>query len=121
MVLEARAVRLLLPLLRHVVPLNDENWRLKMPVGKGRCARDALPHTFDIGVFKTIKNNSTMIKHIYNQSENIIEGHKVSRLLLPPMIARISYEQCRLLARRVWWHALAFVTHQVTWHPTYVV
>ena len=34
----------LLPLLCHVVPLNDGNCRLTMPVGKGRCARDALPH-----------------------------------------------------------------------------
>ena len=34
---------MLLPLLRHVVSLN-----------KGRCARGALRHTFDIGVFNII-------------------------------------------------------------------
>ena len=44
----------LLPLLRHVAPLNDGNCRLTMPVGKGRCARDALPHAFHIGVFKFV-------------------------------------------------------------------
>ena len=38
----------LLPLLRRMVPLNDGNCRLV----KGRCARDALPDAFDIGVFK---------------------------------------------------------------------
>ena len=46
---------MLLPLLRHVVHLNDGNCRLTMPADKGRYARDALPHTFDIGVFlKTV-------------------------------------------------------------------
>ena len=49
-----------------------------MPVGKGRCARDTLPHTFDIGVFKTAKKNSTTIKHIHNKSANIIEGCNVA-------------------------------------------
>ena len=39
----------LLPLLRHVVPLNDWNCRLIIPVVKGRCAREALPHAFNIG------------------------------------------------------------------------
>ena len=38
-----------------------------------RCARDVLPHTFDIGVFKTVKNYSITIKHIYNSSANITE------------------------------------------------
>ena len=42
--------RVLLPLLRHVVPLNDRNCRLTIPVVRGRCARDALPHAFHIGV-----------------------------------------------------------------------
>ena len=60
----------LLPLLRHVVPLNDGNCRLTIPVVKGRCAREALPHAFNIGVFKYGKRNPTTIKHIYNESEN---------------------------------------------------
>ena len=57
---------MLLPFLRHVVPLNDGNRRLTMPVGKGRCAQDAPPHTFEIGGFKTIDQKSTTIEHIHN-------------------------------------------------------
>ena len=60
--------RVLLPLLRHVVPLN----------GKGRCARDALPHAYHIGVFKFVFTISTVIKHIYKESANIIEGCNVA-------------------------------------------
>ena len=64
----------LLPLLRQVVLLNDGNCRLTMPVGKGRCARDALPRAFHIGVFKFVFTISTAIKHIYKESAHIIEG-----------------------------------------------
>ena len=60
----------LLPLLRHVVPLNDGN--------KGRCAREALPHAFDIGVFKCGKSNPTTIKHIYNEAEILNESCDVA-------------------------------------------
>ena len=52
MVLKVRAVRTLLPLLHHVVPIIDGDCRLAKPVIKGRSARDALSHTFNIGVFK---------------------------------------------------------------------
>ena len=45
---------------------------------------------------------------------------KAVMLLLTPMIARVSYERWRWLAWRVWWHALAFVTHEITWHRAYV-
>ena len=44
---------------------------LTIPVVKGRCAREALPHAFNIGVFKYGKSNPTTIKHIYNESENL--------------------------------------------------
>ena len=77
-VLEARAVYALPPLLRHVVPLNDGNCRLTIPVVKGRCARDALPHAFDIGVFKYSKSNPSTIKHINNESENLNESCDVA-------------------------------------------
>ena len=56
--------RVLPPLLRHVVPLNDGTCRLTIPVVKGRCARDALPHAFHIDVFKFVKTISTAIKDI---------------------------------------------------------
>ena len=63
---------MLLPLLRHVMPLNDGNFRLTIPVVKGRCARDALPHAVHIGMFEFVKTICTTIKHIYKESANII-------------------------------------------------
>ena len=49
-----------------------------MPVGKGRYARDALPHASHIGVFKFGFMISTTIKHIYKEFANIIEGCNVA-------------------------------------------
>ena len=69
---------MLLPLLRHMVPLNDRNCHLTMPVGKGRCTRDALPHSFSMGVFKSFENKSTTTKLTYNEYGNIIEGCNVA-------------------------------------------
>ena len=69
---------MLLPLLRHVVPLNDGICRLTIPVVKESCARDVLLHSFHIGVFKCVKKISTTIKHIYKESVNIIEGCNVA-------------------------------------------
>ena len=60
-------------LLRHVVPLNDGNCLLTIPVVKGRFARGALPHAFHI-----VKTIFTKIKHIYKESANIIEGCNVA-------------------------------------------
>ena len=68
----------LLPLLRHVVPLKDGNCRLTLPVVEGRCAREALSHAFNIGMFKCDKSNPTTIKHIYNESENLNESCDVA-------------------------------------------
>ena len=64
----------LLPLLRHVVLLNDGNCRLTMPVGKGRCARDALPHAFHIGVFEFVFYDFDRNKTYLHESAYIIEG-----------------------------------------------
>ena len=69
---------MLLQLLVHVVPLNDENCRFTIPVVKGRCARDALPHSFNIDVFENAKNSYTTIKHINNESENFIDNCDVA-------------------------------------------
>ena len=41
-------------------------------------------------------------------------------LLWKPMIARISYERCRGLTWRVWWHTLVFVAHEITYHRAFV-
>ena len=68
----------LLPLLRHVVPLNDGNCRLTIPVVKGRSAREALPQAFNIDVFKYGKSNPTTKKHIYNESEKLNESCDVA-------------------------------------------
>ena len=68
----------LLPSLRHIVPLNDGNCRLTIPFVKGRCAREALPDAPYIGVFEYGKGNPTIIKHIYNESENLNESCDVA-------------------------------------------
>ena len=54
-------------LLRRAAPLNV----------KGRYARDALPHAFNIGVFKSVKMNSATRKQFCNET-NIIEGCNVA-------------------------------------------
>ena len=66
-----RPFRVLLPLLRHVVLLNDGNCRLTIPVVKGRCARDALPHAFHIGVFELVKTISTAKKKKKKNTQNL--------------------------------------------------
>ena len=85
---------MLFPLLRHVVPLNDGNCRLTIPVVKGCCARDALLHAFHIGMFKFVETISTAIKIYLKESANIIEGC-IQMLFLTPMIAGISNKRCQ--------------------------
>ena len=46
---------------------------------------------------------------------------EVVTLLLTAIIGEIFHKQCQWLAWRVWWHALAFVTHEITWHRAYVI
>ena len=45
---------------------------------------------------------------------------KVVMLYLTPMIAGISNKRCQWLTFRVWWHALALVTREISWHRAYV-
>ena len=42
-------------------------------------------------------------------------------LLVTPMIAGISNKRCQWLSLRVWWHALALVTHEISWRRAYVI
>ena len=107
-----------LPLLRCVVPLNDGNCRLALPVVKGRCDREALPQAFNSGVFKYDKSNSTTVKHTYNESENLNEGCDVA--FDSNNLGGMFHRQCQWLAWRVWWRALAFVTHEIIWRWAYV-
>ena len=78
MCLKREPFHALLPLLRHVVPLNDGNCRLTITVVKGRCAREALPRAFNIGVYKYGKSDTTTIKPIYNESDILNEGCDVA-------------------------------------------
>ena len=80
----------------------------KFPSATDTC--NVLPQTFDIGVFKTVKTNLTTVGHIHSKSATMIEGCNVA---LDANDCYISYERCRWLARKVRWHALAFVTHQI--------
>ena len=45
---------------------------------------------------------------------------KVVKLILTPMIAVISHKWCQWFAWRVWWHVVAFVTHEITRHRAYI-
>ena len=85
----------LFPLLRHVVPLNDGNCRLTIHVIKGRCIRGALPHAFNIGIFKYGKSNPIF-------TTNLRTWMKVVTLLLTAIIGGIFNKQCEWLAWRVW-------------------
>ena len=83
MVLEARAVSRATPIVKsRGAPKRRVLYiyiyiSLTMPMVTGRCARDAPLHTFNIGALWFVETNSTTIKHIYNESANIIEGCNV--------------------------------------------
>ena len=78
-----------IPLLRYVVPLNG-NCRLTKPVVKGPCAREALPHPFNIGVFRYGKNKSATIKQF---ATNLRTWMKVMTLLLTAITGGIFHKQ----------------------------
>ena len=65
---------MLFPLLRNMVTLNDRNYRLIVHVFKGHFAHDPLLHIFN----KSGKKNPTTIKHIYNESMNLIDSCDVA-------------------------------------------
>ena len=84
---------------------------------KGRCVLDARPHICNAGLFKSVKKSSATTKHIYNESANI---SKYCNVVFTPMIAGISHKRWQRLGVRVWGHALAFVTNEITWRRAYV-
>ena len=45
---------------------------------------------------------------------------KVVKLLMTAIIGGIFHKQCQWLAWRVWLHALAFGSHEITWRRSYV-
>ena len=82
--------RLLLPLLRHVAPLSDGILLSHNAVVKRRCARDAIPWTFHIEVFKCGQDNSDAI---IESAMTLWNCWIVVRLFLIPMIGGISYKR----------------------------
>ena len=52
---------------------------------------------------------------------NLRTWMKVVTFLLTAMIGGIFHKQCQWLAWRVWWHAMAFVTQEITWRRAYVL
>ena len=66
--------RVLLPLLRHVAPLSDGKLLPHNAVVKGRCARDAIPWTFHIEVFKCDQDNSDTITRIGDDSVELLDS-----------------------------------------------
>ena len=88
----AYVLEALLPLLRHVVPLNDGNCRLTIPVVKGRCAREALSHAFNIGVFKYDKAPLPQQNVLTTNLRTLME---VVTLLLTAIISGIFHKQCQ--------------------------
>ena len=73
--------------------------------------------TFNISMFKFVKKNSGTIKHIYNESVNIIEGCNVA---FDTNDCWNFPKRCQWLALSIWWHALTFITHKITWCRAYV-
>ena len=78
MYLKREPFHALLPFLRHVGPFNDGICPLTIPVVKGHCDHEALPHAFNNGVFKYRKSNPTTIKDIYSEFENLNESCDVA-------------------------------------------
>ena len=78
------------PLLCYIVPLNGAYCRLTMSVVKRRCARDAPPYTFDVGMFKSGKNVPP--QHIFTM--NLRTYLTDAMLLLTPKFVGISHKLC---------------------------
>ena len=66
--------RVLLTLLRHVAPLSYGKLLSHNAVVKGRCARDAIPWTFHIEVFKCGQDNSDTITRIGVDSVELLDS-----------------------------------------------
>ena len=111
---------MLLPLLRHMVLFNHRNCHLSKPVIKGTFAHDPLLQTFDIGMFKWGKSNSTTIKHIYNESADFIESYML--LILTSVGDWILLKWCFGVIGMVGMVSHAHLHYnEGTWHHAYVV
>ena len=95
-----------------IIIINDWKCHLTVPIVNGCCARDALPHTFNIKVFNLAKNNSTITKRIHNESANLIYSCDV---VLTPMFGRISHKPCQ------WFIGMEDMVKHVRLHYTRVL
>ena len=71
---EARAISRATLLLRHVAPLSDGKLLSHNAVVKGRCARDVIPWTFHIELFKCDQDNSYTITRIGDDSVELLDS-----------------------------------------------
>ena len=79
------------------------------PSPRGCWACEVLPHACNIGVFQYGENNPTTINTF---TINLRTLMKVVMLLSTAIFGGIFHKQCQWLGWRVWWHALALVTHK---------
>ena len=71
---EARAISHATPIVTSRGPLNDGKLLSHNAVVKGRCARDAIPWTFHIEVFKCGQDNSDTITRIGDDSVELLDS-----------------------------------------------
>ena len=104
MVIEARAVSCAPPLLRHVVPFNDGNCRLTISAVVTRYL------TALISAYLNAVKQLRDIKHICNEFKRNdicdVDFDSNNWWNLPQTVPVIGMD--------LWWHALAFITHEIT-------
>ena len=71
---EARAISRATPIVTSRGTLSDGKLLSHNAVVKGRCARDAIPWTFRIEVFKCDQDNSDTITRIGDDSVELLDG-----------------------------------------------
>ena len=111
-------VSIVMVLTTPIVTSRDAPWQQELLPHNAHRQETLYSHTFNIGVFKSVKNDSNTIKHIYNDSGNIIEGCNVA--FDASGCFNFPYKRWQWLALRAWWHALTFVAHEITWNRAYV-
>ena len=90
MLFEARAISRATPIV--MMPLDDGNCRLTMPVVKWLCCRDPLLYTFNIGLLKCGRSNSTNSNLL---PMNLWTSLKGMLLILTSTDERISLKWCK--------------------------
>ena len=117
MLFGARAISRATPIV--MMPLDDANCRLTMPVIKWLCCRDPLLYTFNIGLLKCGRSNSTNSNLL---PMNLWTSLKGILLISTSTDERISLKWCKCFLWMVRFPALVFATHahEITWRREYV-